>query len=748
LAQSLLVLLLMVTAVFFLAQIIMPGDFAILVEYGEGPEKVNELRRELGLDKPIFLRYLTWIGTLLRGNLGRSFFTTPDFRLPGSGMTRLPVSALAGRALLVSALLFGIGSLLAFQLGCWLGRSIAWGKPNALTSAITFLGILLYTTFPPLLAWMVTSINRQIGVFRENITITAWKEHYLEGPLWRPSTFAALMLATLILIIFILGFIHAWATQRYRLRITALPFNLLVAAVWVTGWFAIGASARFMDIVHFLGLGIIIFILLSFGDTMLMMRTSMTDTLYEEYVFAARAKGMPEKAIRDRHAAPNALLPVLSRQIINIPILLSGMVMIEEALGTGGMGTLLFDSLRNYDIPVSMGVLLIIGIIALASRLLLEIIIAYLDPRLRLSDSAQGAATGGAEFSGEGLLQAVVSGLSSWLKPANKQTDVPVAMAHPAGYTPTAVHFTRRLRRRAQAFQRGLRENWRIFSENRLAVLGLVLILIFIGMAFLHPLLMNTVWIKRVYDPLVGFDPLVYPNPSPPTQGHLLGTDALGRDIFSMLLAATSNTLAVALSSALTAAVTGTLIGAISAYFRKTKLATLLGYLSDTLLVLPAPILMIIIGTRFHDEITALMFGFLFGIIAGCSYVAIVMRSQALVIMTKPFIEASWVAGAGHRRIIFSHLVPHLLPLAAVQMMLVVVSAVISYGFIAFIGDTMPTMNWGAMIYQALRFSLDMLGKLPWLQLAAPAIALSLFAAAFYMVSRGLHDIAEPRLRK
>ena len=61
----------------------------------------------------------------------------------------------------------------------------------------------------------------------------------------------------------------------------------------------------------------------------------MTDTLYEEYVFAARGKGLSEKVIRDRHASPNAILPVLSRQIINLPILLSGMVMIEEAIGTG-----------------------------------------------------------------------------------------------------------------------------------------------------------------------------------------------------------------------------------------------------------------------------------------------------------------------------------------------------------------------------------------------------------------------------
>jgi peptide/nickel transport system permease protein len=156
---------------------------------------------------------------------------------------------------------------------------------------------------------------------------------------------------------------------------------------------------------------------------------------------------------------------------------------------------------------------------------------------------------------------------------------------------------------------------------------------------------------------------------------------------------------------------------------------------------------MVIIGARFHETLRAAQYGVLYGLIAGVSYVAIVMRSQALTIMAKPFIAASWVAGAGPGRIVFTHLVPHMLPLAAVQMMLTVVGAVISYGFIAFIGVTRMTLNWGSMIYEAFTFSMSMLGKTPWIQLLAPAVALSLFAAAFYFVSRGLHEVAEPRLR-
>ena len=157
-----------------------------------------------------------------------------------------------------------------------------------------------------------------------------------------------------------------------------------------------------------------------------------------------------------------------------------------------------------------------------------------------------------------------------------------------------------RFRKRQQAFTKRLRENWRIFSANRLAVLGLVLIFCFIVMAFMQPLLMNTIWTEGIYDPLIGFDARIFPNPAPPSGEHLLGTDGMGRDVLSMLLDATSNTLVVAITSALMAAIIGTTMGAISAYYQRTPLATSLGYLNDTLLVLPTPIVMVILGARFQ----------------------------------------------------------------------------------------------------------------------------------------------------
>ena len=115
---------------------------------------------------------------------------------------------------------------------------------------------------------------------------------------------------------------------------------------------------------------------------MLIMRTSMMDTVHEDFVYTARAKGLPEKDVRDKHAARNALMPVVSRLVISIPFLLSGMVMIEQALRWEGTGNTLLYAVGMQNIPLFSGMILVIGLISLAARMVLEIALALIDPRL------------------------------------------------------------------------------------------------------------------------------------------------------------------------------------------------------------------------------------------------------------------------------------------------------------------------------------------------------------------------------
>jgi peptide/nickel transport system permease protein len=301
-----------------------------------------------------------------------------------------------------------------------------------------------------------------------------------------------------------------------------------------------------------------------------------------------------------------------------------------------------------------------------------------------------------------------------------------------------------RLRRRLRANSRRWRSDWEVFSQNRLAVFGLVVVGIFFLMAIAHPILRATVWQHNRYDPVTGYDMTVI-HPSAPSRIHLLGTDTLGRDVLSMLLAATTPTFIVGISAALTTAAIGTAIGVVSAY-RKGTVDTIFTHVSDAFLLLPAPLFMVIVGMRYRD-IGAVQLGLIYGIIAGAGAAAIVMRAQALKVVVRPFIDAARIAGGGGRRVMFVHIVPHMLPLASLYMMLAVTGAVVADAFIAFFGFTRSYLNWGTIIYLSFAYSSYLRGGVEWHVMIPPSIALSLFAAAFYFVSRGLHQVADPRLR-
>ena len=303
----------------------------------------------------------------------------------------------------------------------------------------------------------------------------------------------------------------------------------------------------------------------------------------------------------------------------------------------------------------------------------------------------------------------------------------------------------RRARLRALLAWRRFKGDWQVFAENRLAVLGLVIISVFGIAAISHPVLRVTVWKESIYDPVTGYD-FETMHPSPPSARHLLGTDGLGRDVLSMVLAATRPAFVVGIAAALTTAVIGTTVGVVSAYYRGTVDAVFT-HLADAFLLLPAPLFMVIVGMRFR-ELGPTTLGLIYGLIAGAGGAAIVMRSHALTVAAKPFIEAAQVAGGEGRHIILTHIVPHMLPLAALYMMLAVTGAVVADAFIAFFGFSRDYLNWGTIIYSSFIYSSYLGAGVEWHVLVPPSIALSLFAAAFYFVARGLHEVADPRLRQ
>lgn len=295
--------------------------------------------------------------------------------------------------------------------------------------------------------------------------------------------------------------------------------------------------------------------------------------------------------------------------------------------------------------------------------------------------------------------------------------------------------------------RRLLARSWAELRQNRLALIGLGIILVFGVMAIIHPLLRATVWQEAIYDPLTGHD-LDLLHPSSPTASHLLGTDPLGRDVLSTLLAATRSTFTLAIIAGVTTALIAMLIGSIGAVYRRWPDAVL-NHLSHALLLLPAPIFMLVIGAgELSQKIGPALFGLIYGVVLGLGAGAIVLRTQALQISVRPFIDAARVAGSGPIQIIHRHLLPHLIPLAGVVMMISVVGAVVAHGFASWFGQTSTQLDWGSLVYSAITFRHPVDGSIAWNALLPPAFALSVFAAAFYLISIGLRQLVDARERK
>ncbi len=179
-----------------------------------------------------------------------------------------------------------------------------------------------------------------------------------------------------------------------------LPWLALIM-IWVfgykLGWFPIngmiseeiwldpesGFWLKLIDVVHHMILPLTTLFLIHFGAYLLIMRSSMLETLKEDYIITARAKGLKEKVIRDRHAAPNAALPVVTSVGLSLAFSINGGALTETVFTWPGIGRELVFSVSHNDYPLAQASFLLIAIVVLVSNLIVDVLYAYLDPRIR-----------------------------------------------------------------------------------------------------------------------------------------------------------------------------------------------------------------------------------------------------------------------------------------------------------------------------------------------------------------------------
>ena len=292
---------------------------------------------------------------------------------------------------------------------------------------------------------------------------------------------------------------------------------------------------------------------------------------------------------------------------------------------------------------------------------------------------------------------------------------------------------------------RSLRLNWSMFVQTKIGVLGLGIIVFYGLLAAAHPILMNTVWEERTYDPVIGYAFDRTRQPGPPTWKHLLGTDPLGRDILSQLMHSARSEFLLGIVAAVVTVVIGTTVGAVTAYFGGIVDAVLMR-LADIMIMMPAisvlVVLSALIGVQ-HFELAIII-----GILSGFGGTGVVLKSQALSIKVKPFIEAARAAGGGPFHIIFVHIVPNLLPLSFLYMMFTVTNAIFSEAILSFLGLLDVRMSWGLMIHTTESAGyLLRVGDTWWLIFPA-SVSITLLTSSFYLVGRSLDEIVNPRLRR
>jgi peptide/nickel transport system permease protein len=115
----------------------------------------------------------------------------------------------------------------------------------------------------------------------------------------------------------------------------------------------------------------------------LIMRSSLSETLHEDYMTTARAVGLSPRRAVLRHAVPNALLPVIALTAISLGYVVGGVIFIESVFSWPGIGELTYDALLNHDLPVLQGVFLLTSVAVIALNLLADLLIMALDPRVR-----------------------------------------------------------------------------------------------------------------------------------------------------------------------------------------------------------------------------------------------------------------------------------------------------------------------------------------------------------------------------
>jgi peptide/nickel transport system permease protein len=306
LVQLLPVLFLASVGVFLMIYLI-PGDPTIaLLGADVTPEQYARARVQMGLDQPLPVQYVRWLGRVAQGNLGVSYLNG----LPVTTMLaqRIPVTLQLTVASLILALAIAapLGIASAVRPRSWIARAVTGYNALAMAVPTFWLGILLVLCFGLWLRWLPTS-----------------------------------------------GYVPFWQEPGRALRFLILP-------AFTLGTYVSAVLARFT-------------------------RAALLETLYQDYVRTARAKGLGERPVVGQHALRNALLPVVTVVGLQFGAFMGGAVITEAIFDYPGLGRMLLQAILTRDYTVVQGTILFVVVAFVVINLITDLAYALLDPRIRYS---------------------------------------------------------------------------------------------------------------------------------------------------------------------------------------------------------------------------------------------------------------------------------------------------------------------------------------------------------------------------
>ncbi|MBT7011092.1 MAG: ABC transporter permease [Flavobacteriaceae bacterium] len=271
---------------------------------------------------------------------------------------------------------------------------------------------------------------------------------------------------------------------------------------------------------------------------------------------------------------------------------------------------------------------------------------------------------------------------------------------------------------------------WKIFKQNKLGVVGLIILLIFVFLAIFAPLLAR-------FPSLTTGAGEAFLNPS---FKHLLGTDNLGRDLYSELLFGARITLVVSFIAVITSTVVGVLFGSIAGYYGGI-IDSILMRITEIFLVIPPIFLALVLVAIFGANITNMII-----VISVLSWpqTARLVRAEILSLKERPYCKAAIATGESDFKIIFSELVPNTMTTIIVNLSLTQATAILIESALSFLGFGDSSMvSWGLMLNNAQEFF-----RQSWFMVFFPGMSIFLVVLSLNLVGEGLNDVFNPRRKK